>query len=79
MMAMIPVMNTAITYGGIPINHKFSGSGLMPGNWKSRTCQPYPTVNATVRNSAVVGPIPLTKPDLVLGSDFSAVKKNPKL
>jgi len=70
----IPPIMKDITDGGIPANHKFSGNGVRPGDWYSRTCHPLPTVAARMINAAVTVPMPLTRPETLLGKDLLSNK-----
>jgi len=69
--AKIPTMRRAITLGGIPANHKFSGKGTLPVAENplsnGRKAQP---VTARIIMNAVNGPISLTRPVVSLANDF---------
>jgi hypothetical protein len=64
-------MMRAITEGGIPANHKFSGKGMLPVAEKplanGQKAQP---VTARIITTAVNGPISLTSPVVSLTNDF---------
>ena len=69
--AKIPTMTRAITSGGIPANHKFSGKGILPVAEKplsnEKKAQP---VTARIIMTAVNGLISLTRPVVSLANDF---------
>ena len=72
-MMMIPPIRKAMTIGGIPATHRFSGSGAAPVNWKTRFCQPRPMVLQRIMITAVSGPISLTSPVAFLTNSFFSV------
>jgi hypothetical protein len=74
--ATIPTTKTAITPGGIPANHRFSGNGAEAVNTKICLCHPWPIVNDTAIIIAVNGPTSLISPVFSLANDFLTSAKS---